>query len=175
MLKIDGLGKCFFTALFAISMLFGQTERAQDDKKTEPQEVKKESKKDEKEAKKDEKTPVKNTAKGRLPVILIPGLIGSELVNKNSGDTVWFDLKRAKDDDLRLPVSPNLRANKDDLVPRDIVREVQLIKLTPKIEIYHKLIETLQSDGFTEGKIDAPAAGGEADTFYVFPYDWRLD
>ncbi|HEY0460311.1 MAG TPA: hypothetical protein VGC97_14325 [Pyrinomonadaceae bacterium] len=175
MLKINGLEKCFFTALFALSMLFGQTARAQDDKKTEPQEVKKESKKDEKEAKKDEKTPVKNTAKGRLPVILIPGLIGSELVNKNSGDTVWFDLKRAKDDDLRLPVSQNLRANKDNLVPRDIVREVQLIKLTPKIEIYQKLIDTLQADGFTEGKIDAPAAGGDADTFYVFPYDWRLD
>jgi hypothetical protein len=180
MLKKNGLGKYFFAALFALSMIFGQTARAQDDKKTEPQEAKKESKKEEKkdekkEDKKDEKTEVKNTAKGRLPVILIPGLIGSELVNKNSGDTVWFDLKRAKDDDLRLPISPNLRANKDNLVPRDIVREVQLIKLTPKIEIYQKLIEAMQADGFTEGKIDAPAAGGDADTFYVFAYDWRLD
>jgi hypothetical protein len=68
-----------------------------------------------------------------------------------------------------------LRANKDNLVPRDILREIQIVKFTPKIEIYQKLIETLQADGFTEGKIDAPEAGGDADTFYVFPYDWRLD
>jgi hypothetical protein len=170
------LGRYFFAVVFAFSMFFNQTSWAQDDKKTEPAEQKKESKKEEKkEDKKDEKTEVKTTAKGRLPVILIPGLIGSELINKNSGDTVWFDLKRAKDDDLRLPVSPNLKANKDNLVPRDIVREVQFIKFTPKVEIYQKLIDSLLADGFTEGKIDAPAAGGDADTFYVFPYDWRFD
>ena len=180
MLKINALGRYFGAALFVFLMVFGQTARAQDEKQTDSSGVRKESKKDEKkddkkDDKKDEKVQVKNTAKGRLPVILIPGLIGSELINKNSRDTVWFDLNRAKDDDLRLPISPDLRANKDNLVPRDIVREVQLVKLTPKIEIYQKLIDSLQADGFTEGKLDAPTAGGDADTFYVFPYDWRLD
>ena len=180
--------KSFLTALFAFSMIFAHTARAQDDKKTEPQEVKKEEKKEvkkedkkeepkeeKKESKKDEKTEVKSTAKGRLPVILIPGLIGSELINKNNNDKVWFDLNRAKDDDLRLPISPNLKANRDNLVPVDIVREIQLIKFTPKVEVYQKLIETLQADGFTEGKIDFPETGGDADTFYAFAYDWRLD
>lgn len=162
------LSQCFFAALFALSLIFGQAMRAQDANSAEKQEAKKESKKD-------DKTPPKQTAKGRLPVIIIPGLIGSELVNSKTGDTVWFDLNRAKDDDLRLPVSPNLKTNKDSLVPRDILREIQLIKFTPKIEIYQKLIDSLKADGFTEGKIDAPAAGGDADTFYVFPYDWRLD
>ena len=176
MLKNNGLGKILLAAFWVLALVFAQTATAQDDQKTAPPESKKEEKKDDKkDAKKDDKPEVRNTAKGRLPVIIVPGLIGSELVNKNSGDTVWFDLKRAKDDDLRLPISPNLRANKDDLVPRDIVREVQLVKLTPKIEVYQKLIESLQADGFTEGKIDSPAAGGDADTFYVFPYDWRLD
>ncbi|HEY8563679.1 MAG TPA: hypothetical protein VIL74_25090 [Pyrinomonadaceae bacterium] len=172
--KNNGLTIRFLALLFALSMIFGQTARAQEEKKAESPEVKKEEKKEEK-SKKDDKTAATNAAKGRLPVILIPGLIGSELVNKNTGDTVWFDLRRAKDDDLRLPVSPNLKANKDSLVPRDILREIQLIKLTPKIEIYQKLIDTLQADGFTEGKIDFPETGGDADTFYVFPYDWRLD
>ena len=171
-----------FSLLFALSLVFGQVALAQDDKKEEKKEVKKEEKndkeekkEDKKESKKEDKPEVKNTAKGRLPVIIIPGLIGSELVNKTNNDKVWFDLNRSKSDDLRLPISPNLKANRDNLVPVDIVREIQFIKLTPKVEIYQKLIDTLQTDGFTEGKIDSPQAGGDADTFYVFPYDWRLD
>jgi hypothetical protein len=159
MSKNYSLSRCFFSVFFVLSLVLGQSVWAQDEK-TE---------------KKDDKTAVVNTAKGRLPVIIIPGLIGSELVNKATGSKVWFDLRRAKDDDLRLPISPNLKANKDNLVPGDILREIQIVKLTPKIEIYQKLLDTLQTDGFTEGKIDFPAAGGDADTFYVFPYDWRLD
>ena len=120
-------------------------------------------------------TAVAEPKKGRLPVIIIPGLIGSELINKNTGDKVWFDLLRAKDDDLRLPISPDLKANRDNLVPGDILRKIQLIRLTPEIEIYQKLIESLQADGYTENKIDAPFESGYADTFYVFAYDWRLD
>ncbi len=114
-------------------------------------------------------------AKGRLPVIVIPGLIGSELINKVTNDKVWFSLGRAKDDDVRLPISPDLKANKDNLVPGDILRKIQIIKLAPDVEIYQKLINSLVADGFTEGKIDAPAAGDATDTFYVFAYDWRLD
>lgn len=158
----------FALAPFSAAGVFAQ-EKKKDEKKVEQ---KKEDKKDEK---KDEKTEVKNTAKGRLPVIIIPGLIGSELINKNTNEKVWFDLGRSKDDDLRLPVSPNLKANRDNLVPGDILREIQLIRFTPEIEIYQKLIDTLKADGFAEGKLDDPQAGGDADTFYVFAYDWRLD
>jgi pimeloyl-ACP methyl ester carboxylesterase len=165
------LSRYIFSILLVLSVAFGQSVRAQD----ENQEVKKEEKSEKKESKKETQPEVKNTAKGRLPVIIVPGLIGSELINKNTNDKVWFDLNRAKDDDLRLPISPNLKANRDNLVPGDIIREFQFIKFTPKVEIYQKLIETLQADGFTEGKIDNPQAGGDADTFYVFPYDWRLD
>ncbi len=114
--------------------------------------------------------------KGRLPVIIIPGLIGSELVSKNTGDKIWFSLRRKKDeDDLRLPISPKLSENRDGLIPGDILREVQLIRFTPKIDIYKKFLESMEKDGYTEGKIDAPPEDGFSDTFYVFPYDWRLD
>ena len=115
------------------------------------------------------------TLKGRLPVIIIPGLIGSELVNKDTGEKVWFDLARAKDDDMRLPISPILKNNRDNLVAGDILRKIQIIRFTPEIEIYQKLVESLEADGYTEGKLDAPTENGAADTFYVFPYDWRLD
>jgi len=117
----------------------------------------------------------KKTPRVRLPVIIIPGLIGSELVNKNTNEKVWFDLARAKDDDIRLPISVDITANRDNLVAGDILRKVQLVRLTPEIEIYQKLIDSLQSDGYTEGKIDAPGENGYGDTFYVFAYDWRLD
>ncbi len=113
--------------------------------------------------------------KGRPPVIIIPGLIGSELVNEKTGDKVWFDIGRAKDDDIRLPISPNIIENRDNLVPGDILREIQLIRLTPKIDIYQKFIKSIENDGYREGKFDAPPEDGFSDTFYVFAYDWRLD
>lgn len=118
---------------------------------------------------------VEKAKKGRLPVVIIPGLIGSELVNKETGDKVWFSLGRAKDDDMRLPISPNLKANKDKLVTGDILRGIQIIRFTPEIEIYKGLIKALEKDGYKEGKIDDAPADGFQDTFYVFPYDWRRD
>lgn len=128
------------------------------------------------EPKKDPKVELKKEHKtGRPPVIVVPGLIGSELVNSKTGEVVWFDLGRSKDDDLRLPISADLKANVDNLVPRDILREIQIIRFTPKIEIYQKLIDTLKGDGYAEGRLDFPEAGGDVDTFYVFAYDWRLD
>lgn len=192
MLKVYGTAKSIFSMLFVLMLLFGQTAFAQENKKPEEKIEKKEEKKaeeqkkiekreekqakeEEKKAEREEKIEVKNPAKGRNPVIIVPGLIGSELINKNTKEKVWFDLGRSKDDDLRLPVSPNIKENRDNLVPGDILRKIQLIKFTPDIEIYQKLIDTLIADGFTEGKFDDPKAGGDVDTFYVFAYDWRRD
>lgn len=195
MLKNIGTAKSIFSLFFILTLIFGQTAFAQDNKKPEKKDEKiektaeqkaeeqkkiekreeKQAKKEEKEAKKEAQIEVKNPAKGRLPVIIIPGLIGSELINKNTKEKVWFDLGRSKDDDLRLPISSNLKNNRDNLIPGDILRKIQLVRLTPEIEIYQKLIDTLRVDGFTEGKFDEPKAGDDADTFYVFAYDWRLD
>lgn len=113
---------------------------------------------------------------GKAPVIIIPGLTGSDLYNRRTGEQVWFKPVRAKDDDLRLPISPDLAGNRDDLVARDIMREVKIIKILPEIEVYEKLIGALETKGgYTEGKWDAPKRNGDKDTFYVFPYDWRRD
>jgi pimeloyl-ACP methyl ester carboxylesterase len=114
--------------------------------------------------------------KGKPPIIIIPGLAGTELVNTKSQEVVWFKTGRSKDDDLRLPISPNLKQNRDSLVPKDIIRSVQIIKFLPEIEIYERLIDALEKrGGYKEGKLDAPPADGHQDTFYVFPYDWRYD
>ena len=113
---------------------------------------------------------------GKAPIIIIPGLTGSDLYNSRTGEQVWFKPVRSKDDDIRLPISPDLARNRDNLVTRDIMREVKIIKILPEIEIYEKLIGALETKGgYTEGKWDAPKRGGDKDTFYVFPYDWRRD
>lgn len=112
---------------------------------------------------------------GKAPIIIIPGLTGSELVNSKSGSVVWFKPNRAKEDDLRLPISPNLARNRDSLVPKDIIREVKLLKFLPETEIYSTLIDAVEKHGYAEGKWDNPTIKGYEDTFYIFAYDWRLD
>ncbi len=109
---------------------------------------------------------------GKAPVIIIPGVSGSTLVNPTSGKTVWFSVKRDKDDDLRLPMtSPILSRNRDSLKATDIIREVKLPVL-PDIEVYQSLIDALKERGYTEAQWEKPQA---SDVFYVFPYDWRRD
>ncbi len=113
---------------------------------------------------------------GKAPIIIIPGLTGSDLVNSKTGEEVWFKSRRAKDDDLRLPISPNLARNRDNLVTKDIIRSVQFFKFLPETEIYERLIDSLEKrGGYKEGKWLAPPKDGYQDTFYVFPYDWRRD
>ena len=124
-----------------------------------------------------QETPATSTVKkGKAPIIIIPGLTGSELVNSKTGKVAWFKVRRAKDDDIRLPISANLARNRDNLVPRDIIRSVQFIRFLPETEIYERLIDALEKrGGYKEGKLDAPPKDGFEDTFYVFPYDWRRD
>lgn len=110
---------------------------------------------------------------GKNPVIIIPGIQGSQLVNAQTGKSVWFAVRREKEDDLRLPMtSANLARNRDNLIPKDIIREVKLPGVLPDIEVYKGLIDSLTARGYTEADWKNPQA---ADVFYVFPYDWRRD
>ena len=111
-------------------------------------------------------------ATGKKPVIIIPGISGSELVNPSTGRSVWFSIRRDKADDLRLPMtSTNLAANRDSLKVKDIIRKVELPVL-PDVEVYQTLIDALKARGYTEADWSKPQA---SDVFYVFPYDWRRD
>ncbi len=110
---------------------------------------------------------------GKNPVIIVPGISGSQLVNPKTGKTVWFAVRRDKDDDLRLPMtSANLAGNRDTLVAKDIIREVKLPGILPDVEVYQGLIDSLKARGFTEADWNKPQA---TDVFYVFPYDFRRD
>ena len=110
-------------------------------------------------------------ATGKNPVIIIPGLTGTEIVDRE-GKKVWFSIHRGKADDLRLPMtSPVLSRNRDTLRPGDVIRKVDL-KLLPDIEVYQSVIDALESKGYQEGNWSSPKA---SDVYYVFPYDWRRD
>ena len=121
-------------------------------------------------------TPLPPPSTGKEPIIIIPGLTGSNLVNSRTGEEVWFRAKRVKDDDIRLPISPNLSQNRDNLTVKDILRKVELFKVLPEIEIYERLIDALKTrGGYREANWNTATRKDSQDTFYVFPYDWRRD
>jgi pimeloyl-ACP methyl ester carboxylesterase len=110
--------------------------------------------------------------KGKNPVIIIPGVTGSQLVNPRTGKTVWFSVRRDKDDDVRLPMTSAIFArDRDTLQSPDIIRSVEL-RLLPDIEVYQTVIDALEAKGYKEADWKHPQA---TDVFYVFPYDWRRD
>lgn len=109
------------------------------------------------------------------PVIIIPGITGSELVNKtNKSEVVWLSVARSKVDDIRLPVTTDPITSRDDLTAGDILRSVK-IGLLPRIDIYQGLIDALVKNGYQEETWNAPKPSDGKAPLFVFPYDWRLD
>jgi pimeloyl-ACP methyl ester carboxylesterase len=114
------------------------------------------------------------TRTGKRPVIVIPGILGTELINSKTGKTVWPSAFRTADDGL--PISPNLEANRDDLVPGKILETVRLARILPEVYVYRDLLDALRRyAGYRQGSWDDPGTDGDRDTFYVFAYDWRRD
>ena len=88
----------------------------------------------------------------------------------------WPTVFRVSDNDLRLPISPDLSANRDNLIASKIVDTIKLARLVPEVYVYHELLVALKTyAGYAEGDWDNPGPNGDRDTFYVFPYDWRRD
>ena len=104
-------------------------------------------------------------------MIVIPGILGTELINSKTGETVWPSAFRTSQEGL--PISPNLAANHDDLRPGKIIETVRLARLLPEVYVYRDLLLALRSyAGYRDGDWNNPSADGYEDTFYVFPYDW---
>ncbi|HEX8283598.1 MAG TPA: hypothetical protein VF588_09595 [Pyrinomonadaceae bacterium] len=114
--------------------------------------------------------------RGKRPVIVIPGVLGSRIVNRRTGEVVWPSVFRSDVDGLSLPATPDLEANRDELVAARIVEAARLAKLAPEVYVYHHLLRALENyGGYREGDWANPPEGGDQDTFYVFAYDWRRD
>ena len=118
--------------------------------------------------------------KGKPPVVVIPGILGSRLRNPATGEIVWPSAIRSDTDGLSLPMTPDLARNRDSLVADEIVTSARLFpkleRISPEVYVYRELLRALKDfAGYREGSWDAPAPGDFEDTYYVFPYDWRRD
>src|SRR5258706_8401067 len=114
-------------------------------------------------------------AQGRNPVILIPGLSGSELRDKATNERIWFKTTKPKSGDLRLPIDPDLSKIHDDLIATDLIGTLK-IGIFPIVDVYDGFIKAMQTRaGYHLEKWDTPSENAFQDSLYISPYDWRLD
>ena len=107
-------------------------------------------------------------------MIVIPGILGSELINPKTHETVWPSAFRTSQEGL--PISPDLASNRDDLIPGKIIETVRLARVLPEVYVYKDLLDGLRNyAGYRPGNWEDPGADDYQDTFYVFAYDWRQD
>jgi pimeloyl-ACP methyl ester carboxylesterase len=109
------------------------------------------------------------------PVILVPGLTGSELRNKDTNERVWFRPFKPKDDDLRLPLNADPTLMGDKLIATDALRDIRVAGFSV-VDAYGGFIRAMIArGGYHEEKWDAPGDRGADMALYVYAYDWRLD
>src|SRR5256885_478184 len=85
-------------------------------------------------------------AQGKNPLILIPGMTGSELRHKDTGDKVWFKTFKSKAEDLRLPILSDPTKMHDDLIATDALRNVK-IAVFPLYDVYGDFIGGMEKRG----------------------------
>jgi hypothetical protein len=126
----------------------------------------------------------------RNPVIVIPGILGSKLVQRDTGRIAWgaFSGNYAnpeKPDGLRLLALP-MRAGvplgelTDDVVPDGVLdrTRIDLLGLPVELLAYAKILATLGVGGYRDellGKAGAVDYGPLHYTCFQFDYDWRRD
>lgn len=108
-----------------------------------------------------------------VPVVMIPGMLGSRLANGQTGRTVWpsladllFGSDRLARLGLPLSVPAMARTAADAVVPAGIVRRAG------PVDFYGKLIARLERD---HGPCVAPSAIAPDTGCVLLAWDWRRD
>jgi len=108
------------------------------------------------------------------PVILIPGVFGSRLRDRTTGDEVWpgpwWRVLFSSYPELALEFDPTTQQPLPSrLEPYGIAEQVF------GRDFYRPILQTLSRyGGYAPGTLGMPAAKGER-RYYVFAYDWRQD
>jgi len=118
------------------------------------------------------------------PVIVIPGILGSTLKEKDTGQIVWgaFDRNYANPETpegARLIALPLDMQNTDNVVPDGALERVKvsLFGLPFQLNAYVNILNTLGAGGFRDDSFGPEDVdyGSEHFTCFQFAYDWRLD
>jgi len=119
------------------------------------------------------------------PVIVIPGILGSTLKEKDTGQIVWgaFDRDFANPETpegarlIALPLDKN--SSSDNVVAAGALERVKvsLLGLPLQLNAYVNILSTLGAGGFQDDsfKLEDVDYGTEHFTCFQFAYDWRLD
>lgn len=102
----------------------------------------------------------------RVPVILIPGILGTEL--KKDDEYIWLNLGRmlAEREDRFMDVLGMDEAGTptdESILIEDVIRKKEIVAF-PAFNYFDGLIKEFESHGYKENT-----------DLFVFPYDWRLD
>ncbi|MEM7612672.1 MAG: hypothetical protein AAF270_13385 [Pseudomonadota bacterium] len=127
----------------------------------------------------------------RNPVVVIPGLLGTTLEHRDTGEAAWggFDRISGNPRDpevlrlLALPFAPGKDGQlnaQDELIPAYVLERasVKLLGLPLDLEVYAGILNVLGVGGYRDESL---ALAGAVDygpghfTCFQFPYDWRRD
>ncbi len=123
----------------------------------------------------------------RNPVIVIPGILGSRLVQEGTGRIVWGSFtgdyaNPEKPDGARLLALPMrdgapLDALRDDVVPKGVLDRVRVSVFGLPIEqnAYLQILGTLGAGGYRDAGLHTIDYGKDHFTCFQFAYDWRRD
>ncbi len=109
----------------------------------------------------------------KTPVVLIPGVSGTELVERETGRVLWGNARSVflpRDGGYTVALPPHSDgAAPSALVAGGPVKAIRLFGVL-RFEFYSKLIRLLEINGYRLGDLADPRPD---DTFFIFPYDWR--
>lgn len=113
------------------------------------------------------------------PVIIIPGIIGSRLVNTKSNKILWGSLRveqiffPPERESIALPIDKlPLSENRDHIVSKGIIDKYEFPIGIIQFRVYREILDMFEEVGYTFGDINNPQPG---DNLYIFDYDWRRD
>lgn len=117
--------------------------------------------------------PALRDAPQRHPVILVPGITGTELVDSGTGKLAWGNGARLitpRDGAYRLILPLPGQDARPPLEPGKVLEKIRLGPIVS--QAYGPIIEMLEVHGYQRGELDAPRPG---DGLFLFGYDWRRD
>ena len=111
------------------------------------------------------------------PVVVVPGILGSELLRPD-GTPVWLNVRNALGHyDLSLPFDRPIAECRDDLIPGGLLGTAAVLPRLFGFTEYADLLDLLEEAGFEmlDGMPGRARPGLEGHGYHVFSYDWRRD